>query len=175
VTLNKAIRFIKFAWDSVTQQTIFNCWKHTGLISKLENTTKLLVYDGPEVGKLNVVVENNLELNLISGIEMLEINEFEKIHGTLDDNNIINLVTHEEGNIKTIDESSDSTLEEPEIPKVTLKEAKNAFSVLQNYLLNAETLDDDLISMLRTIELKLQKETKSTKQLTLNNWIKPRN
>ncbi|CAB4493489.1 uncharacterized protein OCT59_000586 [Rhizophagus irregularis] len=31
-----AINFSKNAWNSVSQQTIFNCWKHTGILSQDE-------------------------------------------------------------------------------------------------------------------------------------------
>ena len=31
--VNEAIRFIRKAWDSVSVETISNCWYHSGLIS----------------------------------------------------------------------------------------------------------------------------------------------
>ena len=34
VLVNEAIRFIKKAWDSVSVETIRNCWYHSGLISR---------------------------------------------------------------------------------------------------------------------------------------------
>jgi hypothetical protein len=35
-----AINFSKNAWDSVNQQTIFNCWQHTGILlqDEMNNT-----------------------------------------------------------------------------------------------------------------------------------------
>ncbi|XP_061170543.1 tigger transposable element-derived protein 6-like [Saccostrea echinata] len=38
--LDSAIRYVKIAWDSVTSETIINCWAHSGLIKKPEGITE---------------------------------------------------------------------------------------------------------------------------------------
>lgn len=36
IRLDDAIRFIKRSWNEVGQKTIFNCWKHTGILSEIQ-------------------------------------------------------------------------------------------------------------------------------------------
>ncbi|RWR98655.1 hypothetical protein B4U79_10377, partial [Dinothrombium tinctorium] len=48
-----AVRFIVNAWDNVSQQTIINCWNHTGLIKKEESIVD------------NLTIEKDTEINLM--------------------------------------------------------------------------------------------------------------
>lgn len=38
ICLKEAIRFSRIAWDSVSETTIRNCWRHTGLLSLTDDS-----------------------------------------------------------------------------------------------------------------------------------------
>jgi hypothetical protein len=44
-----AINFSKDAWNSVSQQTIFNCWKYTGILSQNEMDNEIEDHDDQTV------------------------------------------------------------------------------------------------------------------------------
>lgn len=119
INIKEAINYIAEAWGSVTEETIFNCWRKTGILPSLSDEDR----DNASQTQQGMIGNEIAEIDqMIRGLDMddpsaallvNELNDFfqdleeiptEKI---LDENDIIRLIQDD-----TRDEDSDSEEEE---------------------------------------------------------------
>ena len=117
--MKEAIRFLALAWKTVTPATISNCWKHTGILPKLEDQ-ELEVDPMQELHSLlNVPLLQTA--NCMAASHYLFIYEEVETEELPSDDDIVPMVQKEDD-----DDDDDS-------PIPTLMQAVHAAKVLQQY------------------------------------------
>ncbi|CAG8808151.1 14182_t:CDS:2, partial [Cetraspora pellucida] len=136
-----AIRFIAKAWREVSSETVFNCFRHTGILPvdlNEEEGDEVLDDDNIELMKeLRENIEALQFRNVMDLEEYIDHPEEKEIYGVLSDQEIVNLVTNPEPEKDKSDEDDDST----EMCQVTHNEALNTIDSLEQYLLQQDLWD----------------------------------
>ncbi len=189
ITVRQALLFIKEAWEEVTQSTIANCWRHTGILpgttaSASSSTASSTTASSTTASSSAMPAEDVQQLTqLISNLPDavsadMSAEEFINIDADLDtqqlltDNEILELVTSEGPDAEDPEDPDDP---EPEpVPPMTRKQARGGLlDALQFFEQQAgsenptpeaidtsATLIKQLRSMLSTMDTKFQTETK---------------
>ena len=132
IDIKKAIKYVAKAWDNVTPTTIINCWKKTGILSleetltnyEIENSTNIVSeISNREISDVNYLID---QLSFTAPLEAEE-------YITIDDFQINNMVTEEEI-IASFNPAEEVVVENNTIPKVSTKNAVNAFETAFNFL-----------------------------------------
>ena len=132
IDIKKAIKYVAKAWDNVTPTTIVNCWKKTGILSleetltnyEIENSTNIVSeISNREISDVNYLID---QLSFTAPLEAEE-------YITIDDFQINNMVTEEEI-IASFNPAEEVVVENNTIPKVSTKDAVNAFETAFNFL-----------------------------------------
>jgi hypothetical protein len=133
IDIKKAIKYIAKAWDNVTSTTIINCWKKTGILSLEETSTNYEIENSTnivnEISNRERSDINNL-INQLSFTMPLEAEEYI----TIDDFQINNEMVTEEEIIASFNPAEEVVVENNTMPKVSMKDAVNAFEAAFNFL-----------------------------------------
>jgi len=132
--LNTSIRFVRNAWDLVTTQTIVNCWRHSGLISRdgQESECQSLQNPDVELGDLLHSVQDELDLDpdmRLTVRQFVDMDRHLQPTEVISDDDIVQSVTK--------NDESDSDDEPSEIklaPPPTYTEAKQAIETVIKFL-----------------------------------------
>ncbi|UZO14173.1 uncharacterized protein OCT59_005638 [Rhizophagus irregularis] len=158
------------AWNSVSQQTINNCWKHTGIlpINKMDEIDEIedqALHDEMELQDLI----NELPFdNLMDADEFLHIDDCLKSNEGLTDDEIVSIIKSNNNNEPEIDPDEE--------PSVVIPETK-ALGYLDDLILFFKHLSDvcinpnelSVLQKLRHQVLKLH--VNNSKQTTLDNFV----
>jgi hypothetical protein len=133
IDIKKAIKYVAKAWENVTSTTIINCWKKTGILPleetsinyEIENSTNIV----NEISNREISDINNL-INQLSFTMPLEAEEYIMF----DDFQINNEMVTEEEIIASFNPAEEVVIENNTIPKVSTKDAVNAFETVFNFL-----------------------------------------
>ncbi|CAB4392444.1 unnamed protein product [Rhizophagus irregularis] len=172
LNVKEAIDQIAESWNNVTEITIQNCWKKTGILPSNINE------DDMDNGTNDVDQESDFEEEIEYLLNLPEIDdicdylqEFDSSIPTEDiltDEQIINLVHSEEN-------EDDSDTSDEEIPIVSTQQAVNS---LQTFIKYFEQQDDsaqyntnDLRTFRKYLHLTKVKETNSRRQDTLDKFL----
>ncbi|CAB4396105.1 unnamed protein product [Rhizophagus irregularis] len=172
LNVKEAIDQIAESWNNVTEITIQNCWKKTGILPSNINE------DDMDNGTNDVDQESDFEEEIEYLLNLPEIDdicdylqEFDSSIPTEDiltDEQIINLVHSEEN-------EDDSDTSDEEIPIVSTQQAVNS---LQTFIKYFEQQDDsaqyntnDLRTFQKYLHLTKVKETNSRRQDTLDKFL----
>ncbi|GES96528.1 tigger transposable element-derived protein 6-like [Rhizophagus clarus] len=172
INICDAINFSKEAWDFVSQRTIVNCWRHTGILPQDE------IDEGEEnEDQADQEAYNEIELQeLIDQLpyddpmdaeEFLHIDDRLQVDGGLTDEEIVSIIKSND------DEPKTDPIEES--PKVISK--TEALDNLDNLVLFFEysldiSIDPNETSLLRKLRHKvLKSHINSLKQTTLDHFI----
>ena len=169
LNVKEAINYIAEAWDNVTQETIQNCWKKTGILPS---------YDDDDIDETN---EQDLELDELDDLDidyLPEADSLQEYFQILDqeipaeehltEDQIINLVQDEE------DENESDTDTDEEIPPVSTKNSLDALKTFINYLEqqdDAEFSFDDLPIFRKYLRIVKTKEFNTKTQRTLDMYF----
>ena len=118
ISLKQAIRFTKLAWDDVTERTIVNCWKHTGLFESKNNEVvdrNINMFTPNTDTMLMSRVYEDIDINpdmRLTISEIVEIDRNAEIAEDVTDNRILNAIqpqtSETDSNVTSMDEDSDS-------------------------------------------------------------------
>ena len=171
VLLSEAIRFIKLAWESVTPDTIKNCWIHSGLVSD-DNTAQAInstSMDDQDLVLSLSKVQDSLDLdpemrltvreflNLDNNVESLE---------SLTDDEISSAVTINKTSENAEGLNDDSGDEAPAVPTYT--DARQGLECLMRYLESKESTTESEMNFL----LQMSDKIKPSKQSTIDMFFK---
>jgi hypothetical protein len=167
-----AINFSKDAWNSVSQQTIFNCWKHTGILpqDEMDETDN-------EIGDHDdQAVRDEMELqdliyqlpfdDLMDVEEFLHIDDNLKGNEELTDDDIISMV-----------KSNNSELEiDPNEGPLEVISTKGALGHLDDLIsffkYSSDVIDSNELNMLQKLRHRvLRSHINNSKQITLDNFV----
>ena len=122
ISLKQAIRFIKLAWDDVTERTIVNCWKHTGLIERENDEVvdrNINVFTRNSDNMLMSRVYEDLDIDpdmRLTISEFVEIDRNAEIAEDVTDDMILSAIqpqTSDTDSVTSVDEDSDSEEVQP--------------------------------------------------------------
>ena len=126
----QAIRFLKFGWDVVSEQTISNCWRHTNIRPVMNDTIEVI--DTPREGYEEIQALNNISIDLRRfGRDAMNVEEFVNGAGqeiTATEETSLEDIVNEYNGIIENDDSEDIV-----IPVITAMEAKGALQTLGHY------------------------------------------
>jgi hypothetical protein len=158
------------AWNSVSQQTIINCWKHTGILpinemDEIDEIEDQALHDEMELQDLI----NELPFdNLMDADEFLHIDDCLKSNEGLTDDEIVSMIKSNNNN--------ESEMDPDEEPPVVIPETK-ALGYLDDLVLFFKHSSDvyinpnelSVLQKLRHQVLKLH--VNNSKQTTLDNFV----
>ena len=128
LNLKEAIRFLTRAWNSVTSETIYNCWKHTGIMASAVPEGESSPDPSSQLADL-LAVPSMSRTHPMSARQFLSVDDELETGETLTDDDIVSLVASSEDS----EDDDDHCETEPEqtqcIPSST--EARQALSLLQ--------------------------------------------
>jgi len=168
-----AINFSKNAWNSVSQQTISNCWKHTGILpqnemdemdDEIEDSDQEEFFNEMEMQELIYKLPFN---DFMSAEDFLHVDDSLKNNGGLTDDEIVAMV-------KSNDSESTTDQNERSLELISKKEALNH---LNNLVLFFEHLSDisinsDELNILKKLRRQvLTLHINNAKQTTLDSFI----
>lgn len=155
ITLKDALYFIKKAWNDVSSQTIQNCWKHTGLIQTGDNIVEIpdenmqdIKFIGNAISKLHV--ENNCSVD-----EYINMDADFEIFKELDDNEIVDVVTHEQKNESA--ENISNNFEIPNKKTPTLKNAIDSAGVIKRFLLETPGIKEETLESFLRVDREINR------------------
>lgn len=157
LTILDAIEYIKRAWDSVTQLTIANCFKHSGLIKKTE--------DPLELTSENLQIEEQSEnLQILKNV-LFTVPEQAESFMNIDQD----IICHEQLNEEPEEENTMNDEDEVELPKtVTPLEANDGLQVVKNFFSsfsNSEKIHNLILELEKEIDKKYLETLKPQKTL----------
>jgi len=168
-----AINFSKNAWNSVSQQTISNCWKHTGILpqnemdemdDEIEDSDQEEFFNEMEMQELIYKLPFN---DFMSAEDFLHVDDSLKNNGGLTDDEIVAMV-------KSNDSESTTDQNERSLELISKKEALNH---LNNLVLFFEhsldiSINSDELNILKKLRRQvLTLHINNAKQTTLDSFI----
>ena len=172
----QAIRYVIQGWNNVTAETIYNCWRHTGILPiNTDIELDFLLDDDYEIfdDELTDALKALNFSNMMELEEFLTIPEEKIVCEILDDNEIItDLVNNfkkksNEEETNNLDEMDDSIEEEVISFNVALKSLKK----VHTFLLQQEYASEHL-KLANTIEKFIKmKKVNSMQQTTINQYF----
>ncbi|GBC15082.2 CENP-B homolog protein 2-like [Rhizophagus irregularis DAOM 181602=DAOM 197198] len=170
INIHDSIDFSVNAWNSVSQQTIINCWKHTGILpinemDEIDEIEDQALHDEMELQDLI----NELPFdNLMDADEFLHIDDCLKSNEGLTDDEIVSMIKSNNNN--------ESEMDPDEEPPVVIPETK-ALGYLDDLVLFFKHSSDvcinpnelSVLQKLRHQVLKLH--VNNSKQTTLDNFV----
>jgi hypothetical protein len=167
LNLKEAIRFLTRAWNSVTPETIYNCWKHTGIMASAVPEGESSPDPSSQLADL-LAVPSMSRTHPMSAREFLSVDDELETGETLTDDDIVSLVAGSEDS----EDDDDHCETEPEktqcIPSST--EARQALSLLQVFF-ESRNHSAGCRLMLDTGKALDEVATKETVQTTLYSFF----
>ena len=179
VLVNEAIRFIKKAWDSVSVETIRNCWYHSGLISR--DVTQVAPQDvdrtiqaDSEFNDLLTRVYSELDTDpdmRLTVRELVNMDQNVENSETVSEDTIIESITG-----KPSDDDEDSC-DQSEIllppPPPTASQARNALETVIRFFESQSTTMESDMTKLFTVQQNIKNcEVASKQQTKLMDYFK---
>jgi len=166
--MKEAIDYIAEAWENVTQTTIQNCWKKTGILTSSDDDDVDIDMEDFESDEdefdLDYLLEDDSLQDYFKTFEQeIPTEEF------LTEDQIINLIQNEEEENESDEDTSDE-----EIPSVSAKNGVNALKIFINYFEqqdDAEFNVDDLYIFRKYLRVAKTKEFNSKTQSTLDRFF----
>ena len=169
-----AINFSKNAWNSVSQQTISNCWKHTGILSQNEiDEMDDEIEDSDDQEKsFNEMEMQELIYKLpfddfMSAEDFFHIDDSLKNNGGLTDNEIVAIV-------KSNDSESTTDQNERSLELISKKEALghlNDLILFFEHSLDISINSDELNILKKLRHQVLTLHINNARQITLDSFI----
>lgn len=173
LSLIDAIKFISLSWYDVTQETVFNCWKHSGLI----NDCNVLNANY----KKNAEVELQAVLNDVDNMEyLMNAHEYLNIDDFLGyEDETMNLICNDkiinksESSVLGIDYDKNCSNSDLEERFVDFKTALEACQTLQTFLLQQnDNFKSEIHSLCMVDDFIQYKINTNKKQTTLDKFMK---
>ena len=164
VNLKEAIRFLTQAWNSVTPETVTNCWKHTGIVAS--DVVEERTADPTNHLEALLATPSMSRAHPMSAQDFLNIDDHLETGETLADDDIIALVTNPEDSEDDEDEEFES--EPQHVPSLT--EAREAISLLQVFF-EAKSHSVGCKLILDTVKTLDELSTRETVQTTLDSFF----
>ena len=173
LNINDAINFSNNAWNSVSQKTINNCWKHTGIlpcdemdeIDGIEDDDNRAFHDEMELQNLI----NQLPFDDLMDIEeFLHLDDCLKINEGLTDDEIISMVIKPNNNEPEVEQD-----DEP-LVVISKKEALNHLDDLVIFFENLLdiSINSNELNLLQKLRHRvLKSHIDDSKQITLDSFI----
>jgi hypothetical protein len=175
LNINDAINFSNDAWNSVTQQTINNCWKHTGILpqnNEMDEIDEIEDYNNDQAFNDEMELQNLINqlpfCDLMDVEEFLHIDDCLKSNEGLTDDEIVSLIVKPNNN---------EPEEDPNDKPVVIISKKEALNNLDNLVVFFENLSDISInpselSVLQKLRHQvLKSHINDSKQITLDNFF----
>ncbi|XP_018795547.1 PREDICTED: tigger transposable element-derived protein 6-like [Bactrocera latifrons] len=149
MSLLNAVNMLSIAWESVSKETIRNCFRHAGLVKDIRDGLDFEPEDDEPLGKI-IKINNAMVLS--------KFDEYSRI-----DENIIATEEHSDNDLiqdflpeLLEEESGDENLAQPETI-IKIEDAMNYSRKLKLYFQQKEN-SSDAINLLNKLEIKLQKD-----------------
>ena len=170
--LDAAIRYVKIAWDSVTQETVVNCWVHSGLIQRSDISPESdNTDDSVELQNLLQRVQEDLDMDpdmRLTVRQFIEADCDANPSEVLTDQEILDTVKITDPNSE-----SDSDDEPPKLHIPTISEAQCAINAVIRFLEHEkQTSDIEINKSLDIQNFLFQLAQNSRKQKTINDFFK---
>lgn len=165
INVKDAILFASWAWEKVTQQTIINCWKKTGLYgSNIDSTCY-----AEDNGEIQII-----EMELESIIKTIEIDDMLTGGEYIDIENTLAL-EHEKDNDQSdseVQEFSKILNDESEasFKKVSMKEALNALKTFESFVIQNSNDDKKYQFLKNAYNYIYFTKKKKLKQMTIADF-----
>jgi hypothetical protein len=165
-----AINFSKNAWNSVSQQTISNCWKHTGILpqnemdDEIEDSDQEEFFNEMEMQELIYKLPFN---DFMSAEDFLHVDDSLKNNGGLTDDEIVAMV-------KSNDSESTTDQNERSLELISKKEALNHLNNLVLFFEHSSdiSINSDELNILKKLRRQvLTLHINNAKQTTLDSFI----
>jgi len=186
INVKEAINYVSDAWNHVTEETIWNCWKKTGILPSstnedMDNASQVqqkIVDDEAEdldqiIGELNTGDSNTALLADALNNFFNDLEEEILTEAILSDDDIIKLIQEEiYEDDKINNDNNDSEEEEP-----VLVSLDSAIRSLQNWISYFEQQQmsefrvEDMDIFKKYLNLIKQLERKSRKQVSITNFF----
>ncbi|XP_061164992.1 tigger transposable element-derived protein 6-like [Saccostrea echinata] len=172
--LDSAIRYVKIAWDSVTSETIINCWTHSGLIKKPEGITESddSTQGTSELENMLQRVQEDLEMDPDMRLTIQQFIDSDRDANpteVLTDSEILETVKKPTSE----SESDDSDNEPKNIYIPSMSEAKTGIDNILKFLEHDERTTEQEINKCLSIQTYLfQLSQNSSKQRTISDFFK---
>ncbi len=186
INVKEAINYVSDAWNHVTEETIWNCWKKTGILPSstnedMDNASQVqqkIVDDEAEdldqiIGELNTGDSNTALLADALNNFFNDLEEEIPTEAILSDDDIIKLIQEEiYEDDKINNDNNDSEEEEP-----VLVSLDSAIRSLQNWISYFEQQQmsefrvEDMDIFKKYLNLIKQLERKSRKQVSITNFF----
>lgn len=178
LNVKESIDLIAESWSNVTETTIQNCWKKTGILPSINENIDENDMDDMDDMDQESDFEEEIEYIFQNLPEATKVNDYLQqldspipTEEILTDEQIVNLVQLEEN-----EDDNDSDKSDEEIPIVSAQQAVNS---LQTFIKYFEQQDDlaqfntnDLHTFRKYLHVTKVKETNSRRQGTLDNFLK---
>ena len=173
INLKQAVYFVKDAWTMVKEQTIANCFSHTGILATIQANLSQPAEQQEAQAELSELADIASIDNPCSLDEYINMPEENATEEPLTDEDIIRLVQGDTPVLNEDQDSDDNSEEEPEV--IEPYSLSEAIPVCESLLATLESHDgftEQSYSFLRTIirDIHLAK-TKNVKQTTLTDYF----
>ncbi|XP_061165650.1 tigger transposable element-derived protein 6-like [Saccostrea echinata] len=167
VLLSEGIRFIKQTWESVTPDTIRNCWIHSGLVTDENRPINSTPVDDYDLTVSLSQVQDSLDLDpdmRLTVREFLNLDKNAESSQSLTDDEISSTVANSNDNTDQVEDDSEE--EAPCVP--TYVEARQGLECLLRHLESKESTTESEINFLLRLAIKI----KPSKQSTIDMFFK---
>ena len=188
INIKKAIDYVSRVWSYVTEETVQNCWKKTGILpfltnEEMDNATQIQQETvNHKVEDINRMVEglNETDSYATPLIDTLndffnDLEEYIPTEAILDENDIVNLIQEEMNEIEKDDESEEK--EEPILVPLddAIKSLQNWITFFEQQQLDEFRTEDmnvfkQYLSLTQKLERKSQKQTSITNFFNINEY-----
>lgn len=175
LNLKQAVYFVKAAWQNVSPAVVQNCWVHAGLITK-DSLLKNSVTEEPVASS---VPTSDVQAilgklpgagSLMSASEYINVDAAEATEQEMTDDEIVQAVLCEAEDSEL--EARDEEEEEPDIPPPSLREARQAMTVLLRYFeSNNNTTVEEMDKILSVEKLVKEKTLKNLCQTKITGYF----
>ena len=168
IPLNAAIRWVKNAWDCITPATIMNCWRHTGLVPRSDDSQSDDTHEADRLLPLINQVSTDAQLRM-SPAEFVSVDNDVPTAESISDEDIISYVTSASETDATTDDDPDD-IEPP--PPPSTRDVNNAVDVLQRFIEHSRHSLPSDIDMHRALnERILALQTMSARQAKITDFM----
>ncbi|XP_030006278.1 tigger transposable element-derived protein 6-like [Sphaeramia orbicularis] len=182
IQLNHAIRYVKQAWNAITEKTIVNCWEHVKIfpdrtpaadadVEVLDPVPAPLQNDFGNMFERMAEMYNIPPEHVMSESEFISVDDGLSTGEELTEEEIINIVVGPSSDPGNEDEDADDIDIEPQRPPTSC-EAKAALDVVVRFL-ESKTPADGVMKKVMDISSEINNLiTKSTKQSAITDFFK---
>lgn len=167
VTMLQVMKWAEKAWEEITQATIQNCWRHTGILPSNTTSSTSTLPTAAEDALAQLVAEMKIEDNMDVN-EYIDIDKDVTTHETeinVDINELIQNIIDDKK--ERTEESKEDEASDEEISPVNPSQARTCLDTLRNFCLQQDSTTEEQLRTLRqfedficTQELKQRKQTR---------------